>query len=341
MTKTLRHALLMLVAMCMVVACEDNTIPSDKLGTDGIIQGKISYDTIPNMREASGDTIDVAEAVRLGLELPSGSTTSQSYYVLGYVKGITTPLDPSYGNVTINICNALNNRQMLCYRLMSFKGAKFTDANQVKIGDIVVVYGQIQNRYGAPQFTQGCRLVTSNNPESGYVPGPKVLVKESFDANMGVFAIVNKQAASSDVWQHVEATETAQGFMRANGKIGDSNEAAESWLVSPVMDLTACGNGVELTFSHYCFYNGDISERNNLLRVMVTTDGSNWTQLPIADEMWNANARQKRFTTAIIDLAQYISATTQIAFAYKSTTDVAMQWAVQNVRIGEPGEDEN
>jgi hypothetical protein len=56
--------------------------------------------------------------------------------------------------------------------------------------------------------------------------------------------------------------------------------------------------------------------------------------------MWNANAKQKRFTAATLDLASYISKNTQVAFAYKSTTDVAMQWAVQNVRIGEPGEDE-
>ena len=340
MTKSLRHTLLLLAAICMVVACEDRAIPSDTLGTDGITQGKVVYDTIANMRSASGDTIDVAEAVQIGLGIPSGSTTSQSYYVLGYVKGITTPLDANYGNVTINICNKLNNRQMLCYRLMSFKGAKFTDASQIQIGDIVVVYGQIQNRYGAPQLTQGCRLVTSDNPNSGYVPGPKVIVKESFDEGIGSFAVINKQAASGDVWQHVAATDAAQGFMRANGKISDAAENAESWLVSPSMDLSVCGNGVQMTFSHYCYYNGDASEHDNLLRVMVTTDGENWTQIPIDAEMWNANAKQKRFTAATLDLANYISKTTQVAFAYKSTTDVAMQWAVQNVRIGEPGEDE-
>ena len=65
MTKSLRHAIILLAAISLVVACEDNAIPSDRLGTDGIEQGKIKYDTIQNMREATADTIDVAEAVNI------------------------------------------------------------------------------------------------------------------------------------------------------------------------------------------------------------------------------------------------------------------------------------
>ena len=205
MTKSLRHAIILLAAISLVVACEDNAIPSDRLGTDGIEQGKIKYDTIQNMREATADTIDVAEAVRIGLTLPSGSTTPKSYYVLGSVKGFNQPFDPSYGNVSPIITNKINNRQMICYRLKSFKNSNFTDANQLQIGDIVVVYGQIQNRYGAPQITQGGYLVTSDNPESGYKAGPRVALNETFDAGIGTFAVVNKQAASADVWRHMAA----------------------------------------------------------------------------------------------------------------------------------------
>ena len=337
MTKSLRHAIILLAAISLVVACEDNAIPSDRLGTDGIEQGKIKYDTIQNMREATADTIDVAEAVNIGLTLPSGSTTPKSYYVLGSVKGFNQPFDPSYGNVSPIITNKINNRQMICYRLKSFKNSNFTDANQLQIGDMVVVYGQIQNRNGAPQITQGGYLVTSDNPESGYKAGPRVALNETFDAGIGTFAVVNKQAASADVWRHMAANETAQGYMNASAKINDAIEVAESWLVSPTMDLSACKKGAILNFSHY--YIGAVDQRDALLRVLISNDGgNNWQPLTLADDMWN-NGKQKRFTLATIDLTSYASANCQIAFAYKSTAETALTWAVQNVRIAEPDEE--
>ena len=166
MTKLFRHTILLIAAIGLFAACDDNAIPSDKMGINGITQGRVAYDTIRNLREATGDTIDVAEAIRLGLELPVGGQSTQNYYVLGSVKGFYQTLDVNYGNVSPIITNKISNRQMICYRLKSFNNAKFTSESQLQVGDIVVVYGQIQNRYGVPQLTQGCYLVISDNPEA-------------------------------------------------------------------------------------------------------------------------------------------------------------------------------
>ena len=348
MIKTLRHSILVLAAMCMVIACEDNAIPSDQLGTEGIEQGKVVYDTIKGMRDPmpkanpeDPDTITVEEAVRIGLELPSGTTSTQKYHVLGMVKGFyDANLNPDYGNLSPIIVNKLNNRQMICYRMLGIKGQKFTDVSQLQDGDVIVVCGQIQNRYGSPQLTQGCFLETSDNPASGYKPGPITVLKETFAEGFGKFVVDNKQTATEAIWQHVPAEGEKTGYIKATAEINGAIETAESWLVSPVMDLTNCKNGVNMTFSHYCFYKGEnTAERDNLLRVMVSTDGTNWKQLPIAEEMWNARMDRKQFTSASLDLSGYVSATTQIAFAYKSTAETAMLWALQNLRIGEPEEE--
>ncbi len=345
MTKLFRHTILLLAAIGMFVACEDRAIPSDKLGTDGITQSRIVYDTIKNMREATGDTIDVEEAVRIGLALPPGgnddakSFSEKSYYILGCVKGFSETFNASFGNITPILTNKLSNRQMICYRMKGIKNSNFTDAEQLQIGDIVVVYGKIQNRYGAPQLTQGCYLVTSDNPKSGYKPDPIVALTESFDESAGAFTIDVKKAASADVWQHIAAAGSKQGYMCATANINGTEEASESWLVSPAMDLTKCKNGALLTFSHYGFYTGDATGREDLLRVMVSKDDGEWEQLPLDSEMWNQNPKQKRFTEATIDLANYVSANTKIAFAYKSDAGKAMTWAVQNVRVGEPKEE--
>ena len=348
MIKTLRHSILLLATLAFVVACEDNAIPSDRMGTDGIEQGKVKYDTIQGMRDPgvpdkdldpdAADTLTVDQAWAEGLKLASGSTSTKYYYVLGAVTGFyDQTLNPDYGNLSPIISNKLNTRKMTCYRMLSFNKQKFTDLEQLKTGDIVVVYGQIQNRYGSPQLTQGCYMVTSNNPASGYKPAPKTILKESFGEGFGKFAVDTKKAASADVWQHVPAEGDKTGYMKATAEINGAIEEAESWLVSPVLNLTECTDGAILTFSHYCFYKGEnTTERDNLLRVMVTTDGTNWTQLPIAEEMWNARMDRKQFTLATLDLSNYKSATTQIAFAYKSTAETAMLWGLQNVRIGEP-----
>ena len=166
MTKLFRHTILLIAAIGLFAACDDNAIPSDKMGINGITQGRVAYDTIRNLREATGDTIDVAEAIRLGLELPVGGQSTQNYYVLGSVKGFYQTLDVNYGNVSPIITNKISNRQLICYWLKSFNNAKFTSESQLQVGDIVVVYGKIQNRYGVPQLTQGCYLVTSDNPEA-------------------------------------------------------------------------------------------------------------------------------------------------------------------------------
>ena len=335
MTKLLRHTLLLSAAIVMLAACEERAISSDTLGTEGIEQGRIAYDTIKNMRDLDpgpkGDTIDVAEAVRLGLELPSGSTSSKYYYVLGCVKGISTPFDASYGNITPIITNKANSRQMLCYRLKGFKGADFTSAEQLLVGDVIVVYGQIQNRNGVPQITQGGYLIMSTNPEAGCIPAPVVQAEESFNEGIGAFAIVNK-SGTADIWKHTPQDDDIMGFMIADANIGGAVVEAESWLVSPNMDLTRCTRGAQITFMHN--FRGDASQRAQMLRIMISTDGgSNWKELPCSD--WNDGTNGK-WVNALIDLEDYKAQQVQIAFAYKSSATTALKWRIQNVRVGEP-----
>lgn len=328
-----------LALLCVAFSsCEKDAIPSDELGVNGITQGVISYDTIRGMREASADTVDVAEAIRIGMAIDRGSTTPKSYYILGCVSGWYNPdknqFDPAYGNLCPIITNKLNNRNFVCYRLMSFKGEKFTSADQIQKGDIIVVYGQIQNYNGVPQLTSGGRLVTSNNPASGYVAPPMVVLSESFAESLGEFSIKQTATTSGDVWQWVANSSGDGGYARALSTFNDAIEATESRLVSPTMDLTTCKKGVTLTFSHY--YVG-AEDRDAQMKVMISTDGSNWTTLTLDDTMWN-NGKQRRFTSATIDITEYISSTTQIAFVYTATATNAPTWALQNIRVGEPEE---
>lgn len=173
--------------------------------------------------------------------------------------------------------------------------------------------------------------------QQGKTPGPHELLNETFYEDQGRFAIIDKKAASAAVWTHIKSGST-QGYMVASASINGKIEQAESWLVSPVMDLTCYPKGVQLTFRHY--YVGDPSQRNELMQIVVSTDaGKSWKQIKLEDEAMWSNGKRKYPVDATIDLAEYVTAQTQVAFAYKSTADAAPTWAIQNVRVGEPKEE--
>lgn len=345
MTKFFSHTILLLAAVCMIVACKDNAIPSDTLGTESIKQGKVAYDTLDiNIRPATGDTLDVADAVKLCLQMPAGQTSKESYYVIGYVSGFTKyETDPSrkeqfdkdfpkYGNRYPRLINKLNNRAIDCYRLMSFKGEKFNYLDQLEEGDVIVAYGKLQNWNNTAQISQGGQLVATTNPNA-YA---QVYADETFNENIGAFTIVDKKAASAPVWKHIDAKAGGQGFMYATAKINGAIEEAESWLVSPKMNLAACSpeHALQMTFTQY--YVGDKASRDELLKILVSTDGGNtWAPIPATDDMWN-DGTLPQFKNVTIDMKPYSSSQTQIAFAYKSTQDKAFNWAVKNLYIGEP-----
>lgn len=350
MTKLFRHTILLIAAIGLFAACDDNAIPSDKMGINGITQGRVAYDTIRNLREATGDTIDVADAVKLCLQMPAGQTSKESYYVLGYVSNFTkyetsSSLNnkgvpyyeqfkkdfPTYGNRYPRLINKINNRAIDCYRLMSFKGEKFNYLDQLQEGDVIVVYGKLQNYNNTAQISGG-QLVTTTNPNA-YA---QVYADETFNENIGAFTIVDKKAASAPVWKHIDAKAGGQGFMYATAKINGGIEEAESWLVSPKMNLAACSpeHALQMTFTQY--YVGDKASRDELLKILVSTDGGNtWAPIPATDDMWN-DGTLPQFKNVTIDMKPYSSSQTQIAFAYKSTQDKAFNWAVKNLYIGEP-----
>jgi len=102
----------------------------------------------------------VTEAEKVSAKLASKETSTETYKIRGVVTSVDT-VDPSYGNATFNISDG--SGVATCYRLKAKGGAKFTNANQVAIGDTVLVEAKIQNYNGTCEPTQG-NVVESTNP---------------------------------------------------------------------------------------------------------------------------------------------------------------------------------
>lgn len=163
--------------------------------------------------------------------------------------------------------------------------------------------------------------------DGGTQPGGEtVVLDESFATGQGSFTIDNKQLPNGEgsfVWKLGSFNDDK--FMKASAYIGGTKYASESWLVSPLVDLSQATTAT-LTFDHAHNYAGTAEEEFTLWATETSAD--NWQQLTI-----DKYGSGFKFTTATIDLSAYAGKTIKFAFKYVSTTDAAGTWEIKNVKV--------
>lgn len=105
-------------------------------------------------------SVTEAEAICRGLE--NKATTSEIYDIIGVVNSLDEAVSTSYGNATFRITDGKSF--LIAYRCKGLDGSKFTNANQVQLGDTVVVTGKLQNYNYTPELALGGYLSDSTNP---------------------------------------------------------------------------------------------------------------------------------------------------------------------------------
>ena len=220
------------------------------------------------------------------------------------------------------------------------------------VGDMVaVVYNKKADTPVVAEYTLGedwtettsCKLVTTTFTQDaeGISVEASMYLNETFKKDMGSFTIQDIFLNDVNwVWKL-----DSYGYMKASAYANKANHAAESWLVSPVMDFKK-SKEPELLFDHACRFRTETPSDN--LNVMVSTDYSDdvktatWTALTV--ENWTDGTKWD-FISNKIDLSAYNGQKVTIAFKYVSTDNVAPTWEVQNVVVrekvaeGEGGED--
>lgn len=168
--------------------------------------------------------------------------------------------------------------------------------------------------------------------DGGTQPGGEtVVLDESFATGQGSFTIDNKQLPNGEgsfVWNLGSFNDDK--FMKASAYINDTKYASESWLVSPLVDLSQATTAT-LTFDHAHNYAGTAEEEFTLWATETSAD--NWQQLTI-----DKYGSGFKFTTATIDLSAYAGKTIKFAFKYVSTTAAAGTWEIKNVKVIANGE---
>lgn len=147
---------------------------------------------------------------------------------------------------------------------------------------------------------------------------------ESFTGGQGKFTIENKSLPEgiSAVW-----TQSSTYGMKATAYSQSTNHASESWLISPIIDLTNSSNAV-FSFDHAAKFFTDVATMKQNATVMVRVGTGEWTQ--IANVNYPANTSWTYVNSGNLSLSTYNGQKIQIAFRYVSTDTNAGTWEIKN-----------
>lgn len=117
--------------------------------------------------EGDGTEANPYNAIAATNAAVSGSTAS--VYVKGIISEIKSVDTGTYGNAEYYIsADGTTENQFYIFRGYYLDGAKFTSADQIKVGDNVVVYGKLTYYQGTPELNSGNKIVNLN----GETPQP-------------------------------------------------------------------------------------------------------------------------------------------------------------------------
>ena len=175
---------------------------------------------------------------------------------------------------------------------------------------------------------------TFSKTENGFEAQISMYLNESLLGSEGGFVAYNVNLNTlSYVWQNT----TSYGW-KASGYANKTNVAAESWLVSPAINMKK-GKNPQMVFDEAMNYLGS-NNIEDFLSVKVSTnfDGSDvnaatWETLNITGR--SDGSSWTFYTIDPVSLAKYVGSTIHIAFVYKSTDAVAPTYEVKNLVVKE------
>lgn len=138
-----------------------------KGSNNGLVQvSKVEYykegdaPTIVDITNTPETAYTVAKAKEL---IDAGKGLATSVYVKGKVSQASKELNATYGSLSYYISDdGTTNNELQVYGGLSFKGEKFTSVDDIKVGDDVVVYGQLKKYNKTYEIDKNNTLISKN-----------------------------------------------------------------------------------------------------------------------------------------------------------------------------------
>ena len=282
------------------------------------------WDTADSFAESTENTGEV-EPTKYAVADVTNDLANQ--YVM--VENVTITSEQS-GDYTNYYANSGNNSVMIYAR---FSTCTWDQLAALEAGKEYNVTGFVTIYKGEPEIY----VVSVTDPEGGDTPDPDpvdgVFFSTDFEDNDGGFTFqdITLPSGGSYVWKY-----DSYGYWKASAFISGTNYAAESWLVSPEIDLTKAKKA-ELVFDGLAKFLGG-NPMSDYFKVKISTDYTNdveaatWTEVTVngieeSTDGWNF------YTVTPIDLGGYIGKKIRIAFQYISTASNAPTFEIDNLSV--------
>lgn len=140
--------------------------------SNGLIQvSKIAYYKVGDTPEIVDitNTAETAYTIAKAKELiDAGEGLSESVYVKGTVSQASKELNATYGSLSYYISDdGKTENELQVYGGLSFKGEKFTSVDDIKVGDVVVVYGKLKKFKTTYELDLNNILISLNGTTTG------------------------------------------------------------------------------------------------------------------------------------------------------------------------------
>lgn len=140
--------------------------------SNGLIQvSKIAYykvgDTpvIVDITNTAETAYTIAKAKEL---IDAGEGLSENVYVKGTVSKASTSLNATYGSLSYNISDdGTTGNELQVFGGLSFESQKFTSVDDIKVGDVVIVYGKLKKFGTTYELDKNNILISLNGKTTG------------------------------------------------------------------------------------------------------------------------------------------------------------------------------
>ena len=206
-------------------------------------------------------------------------------------------------------------------------------ANTLKKGDKVTLRGAYMWFEDGSKHEVVDATIENVEPGQGGVEDPDpipgdAIYSNTFATGEGDFTIDNK--VMNDPLTYVWKNDDRYACMKASAYVNNTNYEAESWLISPVIDLSS-ETAAYLTFEHATNF-FDTSKLEDEASVWAKVDGTdNWEK--VSGITYPESQGWDFVSAGDIDLSAYAGQKMQFAFVYKSTEAKSGTWEVKNVVV--------
>ena len=195
-----------------------------------------------------GSSAENAYTVAQAIAAIDAGTGVTGVYVKGIVSEIVTAYSSQYGNISYNISDDGNTTgaQLEAFRGKSFNGENFTSADDIQVGDEVVIYGNLTKYNSTYELAQDNQLVSLNRPvtisSAGYKAYNTTIDTDFSGTGVTAYVVTGHTAKSVTLEEVTAAPAGTPLVLKADG--GDYTlKAAKETPAAPAKNLLQVSNG--------------------------------------------------------------------------------------------------